>query len=762
MAQRGTGFVKRSGATEAIVADAVMRSMEDDDASPRPVALDLAPLIAPYRKHGRLSLRVERLPPRARLTRGHNNGDRSWSLMSDELDGLAYLPPKGAAELCTLGIRIVSLDGGDGGTLALLDYPISSIGSQPPVVTEKPLIPKRIVEQDDGALRRLREELAQVKAALAEREAEMVAARGRFEKELQDQLAASSKLAAEMLERDRELKRAGDGVKADKDWKAGEAGRLVEAEARGEARGAKALAEARAELERARTERQSGQKQNAGEAERIAAAEARGEAKAEARAAKALAEAQAQLERIKTRTTAEAARERSDEAERKRLRDEVQRLKKSLAAREEELAKSKETWQHDSESKLAKAEGAWRDRESRDLADARQLWQERSERALTEAKAQFERAQTRAETEAAVRTRDLEAEVERLQDDLTSANGAIADRENDIADIQARLDEQTARADALSLHENEIARLKAQIAQGERTLLEAQDRMAQAKADWRAQMDLAKAQMEQAKADWRAQSDATLAARLADWKRDEAQRLQSAEAEAQGQAQVQLSRSAKRIKELEAERDQLRAHADALQKRGDSEDIKQLRREFGHLQALLAERELDVAQLKLDGEHARERWTAEARITLQKAEHEWKADADAAERDERKAMGARRTLRDVVLVGALSALGVMVYLYGWPMDWIAPAPQPAAVAAAVSKPAPLTAATAHMVTILKSANVRSGPSKTADIVATLPKSTEIASLERHGNWVRVKLSRAKASDGWVYATYLADQAPAHP
>jgi hypothetical protein len=54
---------------------------------PGAVALELAPLIAPYRKHGRLSLRVERLPPRARLSHGHDNGDRSWSLRPDELDG---------------------------------------------------------------------------------------------------------------------------------------------------------------------------------------------------------------------------------------------------------------------------------------------------------------------------------------------------------------------------------------------------------------------------------------------------------------------------------------------------------------------------------------------------------------------------------------------------------------------------------------------------------------------------------------------------
>ncbi|HEX4859810.1 MAG TPA: hypothetical protein VFV07_01150, partial [Rhizomicrobium sp.] len=128
MAQRSSGFARRPvSAADAIAATVTLaREAEDGESA---VALELAPLIAPYRKHGRLSLRVERLPHRARLSRGHNNGDRSWSLMSDELDGLTYLPPKGPAQSCTLGIRIVSLDAGDGTTLALLDYPVAAEGA---------------------------------------------------------------------------------------------------------------------------------------------------------------------------------------------------------------------------------------------------------------------------------------------------------------------------------------------------------------------------------------------------------------------------------------------------------------------------------------------------------------------------------------------------------------------------------------------------------------------------------------------------------
>src|ERR1700679_2233158 len=120
MAQRSSGFARKPAA-DVIAATATLARAMDEDEGPGAVALELAPLIAPYRKHGRLSLRVERLPPRARLSHGHNNGDRSWSLRSDELDGLSYLPPKGAAPNCTLSIRVVSLDGG---TLALLDYAV--------------------------------------------------------------------------------------------------------------------------------------------------------------------------------------------------------------------------------------------------------------------------------------------------------------------------------------------------------------------------------------------------------------------------------------------------------------------------------------------------------------------------------------------------------------------------------------------------------------------------------------------------------------
>src|SRR5450631_1149934 len=89
----------------------------------RSIPLDLVPLLLPYKKHGRLGLRIEQLRQRARLSRGRNNGDGSWSLASDELEDLAYQPPEGTAEARSLTIRIIALDQ-EGTTLALLDFPL--------------------------------------------------------------------------------------------------------------------------------------------------------------------------------------------------------------------------------------------------------------------------------------------------------------------------------------------------------------------------------------------------------------------------------------------------------------------------------------------------------------------------------------------------------------------------------------------------------------------------------------------------------------
>lgn len=744
MAQRLSGFARnRPAAAEALAAAATLaREMKED--APGEIALDLMPLIAPYRKHGRLSLRVERLPHRARLSRGHNNGDRSWSLMSDELDGLAYLPPGGATEVCTLSIRIVSLDGGGGATLALLDYPVMPDGAAPPIAAAKPPTPRHAPEVDQAELRRLRDELARTKSVAADRDADDAeltrlrgelerskamaaeqesafrAARSRWENELQAQLAASSALAAETLERNRVA------------WQAEQSARVSKVQPRAD--------DGRRQMEAALAKAEKEWK--AGETERLAAAKE-----------KWAGETGAQFEKIKTRAAAESAREKSDETERRRLRDEVARLKKSLGTKESELAQAREAASRDGEEALAAAQMSWRDQEAQRFAAARSQWQDRSERALAEATTQFERAQAQRAQADTLRLKDAEAELERLNDDLARANEILVDRENDIAEMQTRLDEMADQSGAIASRDGEIARLGGEFASLRETLAERERDIVRARDG-----------MEQAKLDWQKRSEAQFAQALSEWKKGEAARILAAESQSQEQSEVALARMVQRLKQAEQELKESRAQAEALRQRGDADDVRKLRREFGHLQAMLAERDTEIAQLRLDSEHARERWTAEARTSLQKAEHNWKAEAEEAERQQTRAFTMRRTARDVVLAASLSVVAVMAYLHFdlasvvnlWPplANWVDAAP-PQAVAKASQPAKPTSAAAQPMATVLRAANVRSSPSKTADVIATLPRDGEVPVLEHRGNWVRVKITAAhKDQEGWVYTTYL--------
>ncbi len=249
------------------------------------IPLALAPLLSPYRRHGHLSLRLERLPDRARLSKGSNNGDRTWSLTMDDLQDLTYLPPAGRHEAHTLALRIVSLDGDDGATLAVLDVPVPSGDalSGPPAGAVAP--PDGEAVADNGIeLRRLHDELATLKASLSTREAELAqtrrqldhvraeasdqaieaqltAARAAWAGELSDRLTAAAAQAAASLEQNRAA------------WQAEEEARLAEAAARAEQR----IEQAR---ERWQQESQASLSQvearwKADEAVRLAVAEAR-------------------------------------------------------------------------------------------------------------------------------------------------------------------------------------------------------------------------------------------------------------------------------------------------------------------------------------------------------------------------------------------------------------------------------------------------------------------------------------------------------
>ena len=179
-AQRATGFSKKPAVAKTNRLNDATRSLAEARPAPRPIPVKLAPLLSPYKGHGRLSIRIERLPQLARLSAGRNNGDNSWSLTLDQLEDLTYLPPPGMDEAHSLAVRIIGLDDG-GSTLAVLDFPVSPGVAEPETEEEASAAQDHTAEAiDNTQLRPLRAELAKLQASLVARESDLAKARQKY------------------------------------------------------------------------------------------------------------------------------------------------------------------------------------------------------------------------------------------------------------------------------------------------------------------------------------------------------------------------------------------------------------------------------------------------------------------------------------------------------------------------------------------------------------------------------------------------------
>lgn len=80
-----------------------------DPRGPAELAIDLGNIIGGLPSHGYLI--IGDLPDGSRLSHGHDNGDKTWTLMFDELAGLKFLPGP-ARGIVSLKTQIFSLDPG--------------------------------------------------------------------------------------------------------------------------------------------------------------------------------------------------------------------------------------------------------------------------------------------------------------------------------------------------------------------------------------------------------------------------------------------------------------------------------------------------------------------------------------------------------------------------------------------------------------------------------------------------------------------------
>ena len=808
MASRATGFAKRTpAASRANTAPA------PGDEEPREIALYLAPMLAPYRRRERVSIRVERLPHRARLSSGRNNGDRSWSLLPDELEGLTYQPPPGMYEAHTLAIRVISLEGGGGGTLAVIDYPIP--GTEPPPVEEAASAPEPATpaaspaptsdkSHGAGEVRRLQDELTRLQTALAARdselevakaeselsqqsrqrvEAELSATRATHEKELRDRLAAASADATRNLEQARQAweaeskkapavqtqlpnveqivaqardrwQRDADGAlaKAQAAWKAEEAAKLAAAEARWREKSGASSGEAKtrldhaeAELAKLRAEAESLRSNTSATEMRRASENAegvrlRGELTmaqaALARRDAELANAREEADKLRARVSEAEARRASENSDVTKLRAELVAANDALTRRDAELAEARtaadrawsamedarEVWAREADATLARTQAEWKASETVRMSQAEAEWRDQAARQVSEAnaragKAEAEALQARAEATALRSVGDVEQS--RMRDTTAALQAKLTEREAELSEL---------RADLVK------ARVGIEEARGE-ARLELQSAMLKVQ-------DFQNA--------------------LEEWKAEEAPRLAAAEAQGRESGAKANAELRNQLKESEKALTQLRTQASG--KRNEDAEVFRLREHVAALEASIADRDIELMQVRAESEQRRDLLVAESNNRRFNPEDE--------EDDRNRKIG--RLVRDVAIVGALAATAIILYprvepvvVEGWlpKLEALATGREvsfaDSGTGAVTAAPPPAAAAQSpqSFAVSLKSANVRSEPSASSSVIMTLPRGTQVGTLERHGNWVHVRIAIEGSKvpqDGWVFGTFLQD------
>jgi SH3 domain-containing protein len=683
----------------------------------RGFALDLAAVLAPYGRQGRLAVRVERMRDGARLSKGRNNGDNTWSLAPEELEGVLYLPPDDRVHADRLALRIIELNEEGGTTLAVVEFPLAPTDAVAP--------PEQTVAEsaDTAELDRLRRELAAATELSAARATEL--AELRRAAELATKEAAGRTIESELTSALETARAAWD---AELQQRLGEAAAALEtSRALAQAEHADALAQTaargRAALEQARAE---------AKAEREVALQA---ARAEHEAALAAAEGA-------WRADAEA-----------RLAEAEQRGTQA----EQALAAAEARWRAEADARLVEAEQRQAQAEQALAAVTARL--ERTERALNEVQAEA----------------DLEdGEVRRLRDALAALTGSHEAAKGELAHWRQRAELaseesakkrdpaeiETALTTARAAWEAELTRRL------EETAAAADAHLAASRAAWQAE-----------EAERRVAAEARLEERIEERlaaAREEGRQAAApatgaapdTPAVAEAQAARELAALAKRLERSEAALAQARTHAQR-----DEAELARLRQGVADLSARLDEREADLVRAQsalAEAQRGRDAGIDAQRQQLQRV----LAPAPTA-------VPRRSPLRRLVPAGAVAVAAALVAVYlstgktlvseWWPqLVSVAIGDEPAPMTGTSSESsAPTSPAVASRRGVVGAtgANLRAGPSTSSAVIAALPRDAEVTLVERHGSWMQVRTASrdgTRQQEGWVYAPSLKEVRTAQP
>ena len=608
-------------------------------------------------------------------------------------------------------------------------------------------------EQQSAVLRLLRQEFAATKELLAARESELSSSRAQLERLRKDweMEIASAKASAEARQA-KALKEAEADWRAQADKiKAGLTARLEAAE-RASADKSAAAAEQKAELDRLRAELERQARQSDAD---ILSANAAAEAKAAEALKAAKAEWQAQTDRITAELTArcEAAERATDSkadvdgrAELNRLRAELERQRKQ------------------SEAEIAAMTAAAETKQAKALKAAETEWQARTDKIAAELTARCESAEAAAARAAnsgegrEAELNKLRAELERLRKDSDAriASARIAAEAKAMETLKAAQDEWQARADKRE------AELMARCEAAE----QASAGKADAGPDRAAEASQLRALLERQ----RKESEVQIQSAKAAAEIDAGERLRAAQMQWEKESAAALAQVAARCEAAEASL--ASARKTIASSAEDDGYVRTLEREIKTLRATLVDREAAIVHANALQDQMRlgtVRETPGAR---------WqplsnRAQIDRAETPEEET-SKRQLLRDVFIV--VTAVVALVIAFPW-LESLLPDDvrtqivtvgglfAPAAPEAAVTPPARVAAtqpkAVHPVMYATRAINVRSEPSVSASLAASLKRGAAVTVLEKRDSWDRVEISGSQ-QQGWVFNSYLADAPPASP
>lgn len=536
-----------------------------------------------------------------------------------------------------------------------------------------------------------------------------------------------------------------------------------------------ALAQAASNLEqaRARWEREREAAESAWrrvEAERVAQSEAQLR-KELARASQARAEADSAHDQEQT--------------EMARLQAEAATLHSTLQARERAFKEAAsdhqqalKTSQQEAEAALLKAEQDWKAAENARNAEAAAKWHEQSASALAEVRAQAEAARNRADEE-----------LRSLNDELAALRGTLADRDKVLA--KAALEREQVREQAEAVRnraEGEIRNLNGQLGRLRGTVADRDKALAKAASETEQVREQAEAARNRADGEVRnlndqlaatiADRDAALAkagmetervreqsrqdvqavlARAEAREAGEAARLAAAEAAWRHQSAAALNEATARYQSAEGMLTQLRLQADRARTDAVGGSIRPSGAASGAsgapFGARAAQREIELAPAPMPTRADLGLKTQDGSVVLRPSRI--MAQQDAPRR--------RRVGRDVAVVAMLAALVAVAYPKIEPLlpydlrVAIRGALVSTPSASAPNRPTQDSALDSALVTA--EVNLRAGPTRGAEVLATLPRGLQVTVFERRDDWilVRVEGDRGKGQrQGWVFGSFLQD------